>query len=361
MHTTAMHDAQDAGTPAGNAGRMTLGTILTLFCLLLPLQPTLAASDAGPAPSPAPAAGSGEKDATAPAKDTPVAVVAGRVLTAADLERELELIRQRFAARGRKVTDAQLDEVRDQVLDRMVRRELLYQASKEAGITVSPAEIDKGYQMVRARYATDEEFQSMLQRLHFTEQGLKEDIARETAIKKFIDSRFVQNTTVSDEEARAYYDKTKENFRQPESVRASHILVKVAADADEQARKEAMARIKEIKQQLDGGAEFAELARKYSEGPSAKRGGDLGFFQRGQMVKPFEEVAFSLEPGTVSDVVTTRFGYHLIKVEEHIKESVVPFEAIKDRIKEYLKREKIQKQVNAYLDGLRKKMTVTIM
>ncbi len=350
MNTQALHDEQGAG----RLGRVAIGALLTLFCLAAAL-PTLAA-DPGPSSSSSPPAAAKEKD-----KTSPVAVVADRVLTAADLDRELELIRQRFAARGRQVTDAQLDEIRDQVLDRMIRREILYQASQEAGITVSPAEIDEGYQMVRARYATDDEFQAMLQRLHFTEQGLKEDIARETAIKKFIDSRFVQKVTVSDEEAREYYEKTKENFRQPESVRASHILIKVPADADEATKQKALARIEEIKKQLANGADFAELARKYSEGPSAKRGGDLGFFQRGQMVKPFEEAAFALKPGAVSDVVTTRFGYHLIKVAEHVNESVVPFDAIKDRIKEYLKREKIQKQVNAYIDDLKKKMTVTVM
>ncbi len=303
------------------------------------------------------------EDAATPAKkgDAKVAVVAGRVLTAADLDRELEIIRQRFAERGRQVTDAQLDEIRDQVLDRMIRRELLYQASKDAGITVTPAEVDEGYQMVRARYATDDEFQAMLRQLHLTEQGLKEDIAREMAIKKLIDTRFVQKVSVTDDEARQYYEKTKENFRQPESVHASHILIKVAADADDETKKKARERIESIKKELADGADFTELARKYSEGPSAKRGGDLGFFQRGQMVKPFEEVAFSLDPGTVSDVVTTRFGYHLIKVHEHVDESVVPFDAIKDRIKEYLKKEKIQQQVNAYIDDLKKKVVVTVM
>ncbi len=328
--------------------KLVVGAGLVMACLAGPAWPVVAAEQ--------PTA-TGKVDEAGKT----VAVVDGQIITSADLDRELEVIRQRFSERGRQVTDEQLAEIRDEVLDRMIRRELLYKASRDQGVKVTGDEIDQGYQMVRARFTSDEDFARMMQQLRLSEDVLKRNIAREMAIKKLIDARFVQNTTVSDEEARQYYEKTKENFRQPESVHASHILIKVDESAGEEDKTAALKKIEDIRKQLQAGADFAELARKYSEGPSAAKGGDLGFFRRGQMVKPFEDAAFSTKVGDITDVVKTRFGYHIIKVHEKVEESTIPFEAISDRIKEYLKKEKIQKQVNSYIDSLKAKSTIKIM
>ena len=100
------------------------------------------------------------------------------------------------------------------------------------------------------------------------------------------------------------------------------------------------------------------LAREYSEGPSSVKGGDLGYFGRGQMVKPFEDVAFALEIGELSDVVETRFGYHLIKVTGKKPETVIAYADIKERLQQYLKDEKVQQEVNAYVEDLKTKAKV---
>lgn len=114
-----------------------------------------------------------------------------------------------------------------------------------------------------------------------------------------------------------YKQKLKTLFTHPERVRAQHILIEVAPDASAQAHQEAKAKAESILQQLKNGADFAKLAAQYSDDPGSRdRGGDLGFFERGQMIKPFEDVAFSLKPGQISGVVETRFGYHIIKVNE---------------------------------------------
>ena len=102
------------------------------------------------------------------------------------------------------------------------------------------------------------------------------------------------------------------------------------------------------------------MAKKYSEGPSAANSGDLGYFRRGQMVKPFEDAAFALKPGQVSGVVETKFGYHLIKLVDKKEQSVVPFEQVKSRIVTYLKQDKLRKAVSSYIDDLRSKSTIQI-
>jgi peptidyl-prolyl cis-trans isomerase C len=123
-------------------------------------------------------------------------------------------------------------------------------------------------------------------------------------------------------------------------VRASHILIKADPQADESQKAAARKKIKEIQNKLSKGEDFTALAREYSEGPSGTKGGDLGYFSRGQMVKPFEDAAFTSAPGQVSDIVETRLGYHLIKVTEKKPETIVAYADIKDQLQEYLKQKK---------------------
>ena len=299
------------------------------------------------------------EEATAGAEKI-VAKVNGTVITEAELNRELAMIKQRIEDRGRSVTDEQLNGIKDEVVDRLVQRELLYGVCQKEGIKTDAKEVEDAFQMVKARYADDDAFKKMMAQFNLTEDDIKSDIGREMTIKKFIEDRFVKDITVSDEEAKEYYDKNKENFQQPESVKASHILIKVEENASPEEKAKAKARILEIKKKIDEGADFAEMAKKFSEGPSAANSGDLGYFRRGQMVKPFEDAAFALKPGEMSDVVETRFGYHLIKSFDKTEASVVPFDTLKARITMFLKQEKVQQQVNAFIDGLRDKSTIEI-
>jgi peptidyl-prolyl cis-trans isomerase C len=141
-------------------------------------------------------------------------------------------------------------------------------------------------------------------------------------------------------------------------VRASHILIKVDPKADESQRATARKKIDKIQQKLQQGEDFAALAKEFSQGPSSVKGGDLGYFGRGQMVKPFEKAAFGLMPGDVSGIVETRFGYHLIKVIERRPETTMAFKDIKGRLGRYLMQEKVRREVNLYVQKLKKKAKV---
>jgi peptidyl-prolyl cis-trans isomerase D len=142
------------------------------------------------------------------------------------------------------------------------------------------------------------------------------------------------------ERVKGYYENNKEKYVHKEQVKASHILIKIDAKTSE---KEAEAKIEEIKKELDKGADFAELAKKYSQDGSASNGGDLGFFSKGQMVPEFEKTAFSLKIGQISNPVKTQFGYHLIKVTAKKPAGNEKFEDVKLKIaKILLSKDKIQ-------------------
>ncbi len=157
---------------------------------------------------------------------------------------------------------------------------------------------------------------------------------------------FEQKVDVSDKEIEEYYEQDMEQFFEPEQVKAKHILLIVKKDASEKEVAETRKKALDILDQLNKGEKFETLAKKYSEDPSsAEKGGDLGYFKKGQMVKPFEETAFSLKPGETSSPVRTQFGFHIIQVEDKKQARTKPLEEVKSEIEEDIRKEKAQELV----------------
>ena len=190
--------------------------------------------------------------------------------------------------------------------------------------------------------------------MNLTEDEVRVQIQRGLAIRELIDQKVASKVVITDEETRAYYDGNSQLFQQPEQVKASHILIKVEPTADDAKKAEARKKIVEVQQKLKDGGDFAALAKEYSQGPSGSKGGDLGYFKRGQMVKPFDDVAFSMKTNEVSDLVETRFGYHLIKVYDKKPEQTLAYADVKDKIAQRLKQEKVEKDATLYVENLKK-------
>jgi len=138
---------------------------------------------------------------------------------------------------------------------------------------------------------------------------------------------------VEDDEVKTYYEEHQDEFYSPETVEARHILIQLDKDADEMAVEAARLRAAEIHARALKGEDFAELAKQFSEGPSKAQGGYLGTFERGRMVKPFEDKAFSLQAGEISEPIRTDFGWHIIKVEKHTAAETLTLEASQDKIR----------------------------
>jgi peptidyl-prolyl cis-trans isomerase C len=281
------------------------------------------------------------------------AVVNGKVILRADLDREMQRVEQQFASMGKQIKDFQLLQIKMKVLETLIARELLYQESQNKGVQIDDAALKARMKKIKDRFPSEEDFKNALSRANLNEDSLKSQIGRQLAIQSFIDEDLAAETTVSAKETREYYDNNPDRFRQPEKLRASHILIKVESAADETQKAEARKKLEEVQQKLEDGASFADLAREYSEGPSNSKGGDLGFFARGQMVPPFEEAAFAMEPGQVSDIVQTRFGYHLIKVVDKRPESKLAYAEVKDKLQNQLRQKKVQEEVTAHVEELK--------
>ena len=159
-----------------------------------------------------------------------------------------------------------------------------------------------------------------------------------------------------------FYAKNPDQFKQPERVHASHILISVPKGADAAAKTQARTKAADILKDVKGGKDFAALAKEHSQDPgSAQNGGDLGFFQQGQMVGPFNDVAFTLAPGAISDLVETDFGFHIIKVIEKQAPRAVPLDEVRPQLEQYLERQNREQQTDAFVNGLKAKGKIEIL
>jgi len=292
-------------------------------------------------------------------EDGVVAKVNGQPISSRDFDSAMEVAKQQFAGAGLGSPEGGKDQqqkIENLTLDRLIDFELLYQASQQEKITVDDNAIKEKMAAFKKQFPSDTEFKDFMTTNHLTEDIMQTQLRRKIAIeglqKKLYD-RFNAEAKVTDDEMRKFYDANKESIKQPEKVRASHILVAVATDADDATKKAAMEKIKGIQKKLKDGGDFAQLAKESSDCPSKANGGDLDFFVRQQMVKPFADVAFTSPVGQVSDIVTTEFGYHLIKVTDKQPEKMLTFDEVKEKISTYLSQQKIDNQFETYLKGLR--------
>jgi len=282
------------------------------------------------------------------------AVINGTIITKNEYNRQLNQFIDRITREGRQVNDSQLVKLKAEILDSLINRELLYQQSQKTGIVVQPQEMMNEVKAIKQRFPSEDGFKKAISGMDLTEATLKVQIKQRLAIQKFIDKQIADKIVITAVESKQYYTANPQLFKQSGEIRASHILIKLDPSADDAGKAEALTKIKLIQQKLRNGEDFAELAKTSSEGPSSVKGGDLGFFKRGNMVKPFEDAAFALEPNEVSEIVQTRFGYHIIKVVEKKPERIIGYEEIQKRLEEHLKQKKVQEEVGLYLIELRK-------
>jgi len=291
---------------------------------------------------------------TESAPSTTVVIVNNNPITEADIRLETERIIFQAKAMQRPIDVSMMDSMKDKVVESLINRELLYEQTIAKGITSDAAEIDNNIDQIKQRLEPGQTLESLLAEMGITLETMRTQVGQAHAIQKLLEAEVYPQAMVTEKDSRLFYDNNPQYFKKPEEVQASHILIQVAPEATDEDKLTARKKIEDIQIKIAAGEDFADLARKYSEGPSNVKGGDLGFFDRKKMVKPFADAAFDLEPGQTSDIVKTRFGFHLIKVFDKKNESVYVFDDIKQRLTELLRQQKIQEETVRYLGELRK-------
>lgn len=338
---------------------------ITSLCVVACGKPAEAPAEADPAAAPAetPAAEAAPAEAKTPeeklAEAAPAAPAAARLEGSVATVNEVPIDAKAFyleldkiTSRGAKIPPERLARIEQNILKRLVEKELVRQAVDKAGIKVEDIEIAAAYEEYKKRFQTDEQFQNYLKHGRVTELSIRERITDKRSLEKLIESR--GNLAIDDKQGKEFYAKNERFYIDKAGVRASHILIKLNEKATPEQTKAAMAKVKKVQADLAANKEFAEVAKKYSEGPSAPKGGDLGFFGPGQMVKPFEETAFKMKVGDLSAPVKTRFGLHIIKVIEKREERKKPYDEVKEQIVQTLKNKRFFQERRKLLEDLRK-------
>jgi len=275
---------------------------------------------------------------------------------------ELDMAVKTLEDRARSaVPPEQRDAVYRQVLDRIIGFHLLVQEARNRKIVAPPWEVDGQIDQIKKQFPTEDAFKQMLQSRGVTLERLRADTAETISVNEMLKAELEPKVKVSDAETKTFYDQNKARFRQEDSVHASHILIRVEEQADVATRAKGKAQADDLLKQLKKGAAFADLAKKYSQDPgSAPNGGDLGFFNRGQMVPAFDQAAFALQPGQTSAVVVTPFGYHIIRVAEAKPGRDLGYDEVKAQIADHLKQQIRDQKSQEFVDQLKAKGNVQI-
>ncbi len=250
---------------------------------------------------------------------------------------------------------------REQAIEQLIRRSLLDEKVQAAGIVVAEEElINQITEIAAVQGFSLEDFTKAMTQLGHGFDEVKEDVRKQLARNKFMESLWASKVEVTQDEAKKFYDENTQRFDIPEQIRASHILIQPESNSTDpnEAKAKARAKAEDLLRQLKEGADFAELAKAYSICPSAPQGGDLGFFPKGQATAEFDKAAFELQVGQMSEVVETEYGFHIIKVTDHKNASTTSFEQAREDIIKQLTQQKQLEFAGSYIDSLKADATI---
>jgi len=295
------------------------------------------------------------EEASETAPNTVLAIVNGKELTDADLEKTLAMFKKQMGGRvPPEQMEQALPQIRERIMEELIMRQIMLDEVVKKGISLSDSEFAEIKVELAQELPPGTTIEDYMAETGTTEVEMREQMA----VRKMIIAQAESLAKPTDEEVKAFYEENKDGFSQGDSVTASHILLKVDPSDDDAAKAAKKARIEALREELLAGGDFAKLATENSDCPSKSSGGDLGSFGRGQMVPEFEDAAFSQAVGSVGEVVETQFGYHLIKVSEKASAETLGFDEVKERITDMLYSQAQQDAVKEYVDGLREKADV---
>ena len=289
----------------------------------------------------------------------PVAVVEGMEIKKADLEQAFARMLGAQGIPADQLPDEQRIMGYRMVLDDMIIEKLV--TKRAAGTKVTDEEVAAKIDGFKARFGSEEALKKEIEKSGLTLEKVKENVREGLRQEHWIDAQIKGKDDVADADAADFYKKNPEQFKQPEQVRASHILIAVDKEAKPEVVAEKEKAAKAIADRVKKGEAFDKLAKELSEDPTAKQNsGDLDYFEHDKMVPEFADAAFKMKKDEISDPVRSKFGFHVIKVTDHKDAGTVTLETAKPKLVAYLKKQKRQGEIEKVVKAIREKAEVKI-
>ncbi|HPR64433.1 MAG TPA: peptidylprolyl isomerase [Thermoanaerobaculia bacterium] len=285
--------------------------------------------------------------------------VNGRPISFEEIEMQTRLFLLEQAHSGKARPDIkEIDQLRQRAIEALVQNRLLKSASAREGLEVEDSRMKAVLDEIISSIGSDEKLTTFLQEAGISRDFYDGQIRDNLLIQDYLAliAREVEDPT--EEEVKAFYEENKAEFKLPEQIRASHILVKSDEKDSEEEKQLAREKAEAILRRIEEGTDFAGLARSTSDCPSASEGGDLSFFHRGQMVRAFEDAAFGLNVGETSGIVSTRFGYHIITKTDEMAPRDLSFEEGRDKIVTFIREERTRKAIQDHILRLREEAEI---
>ncbi|MDD3276250.1 MAG: peptidylprolyl isomerase [Kiritimatiellales bacterium] len=293
--------------------------------------------------------------------DDVVVTVDGKNITHGEIMKGVQMNMMQMS---RRVPPQQLQQMAGQmyknVTDTLIANILLTKAAETSSLTVNDEELTKEITTIEANAPEGSSLTNALAENNIDFNEWKNDLRKQMLIRKLVEEKTANITNASLAEVTKFYEENVDSFKIPESVTASHILLAFTPEDTDATKAQKKQEIEKIRADILAGGDFAAIAAEKSDCPSKTRGGNLGTFSKGQMVPEFENVAFTQEVGTVSGVVETQFGYHLIKVTDHQQAGIRSLSEVKDQLQEYLAGKAKQDALLVYIEELKSNANVVM-
>jgi peptidyl-prolyl cis-trans isomerase SurA len=283
-----------------------------------------------------------------------VARVNNAIITLSDYQHSRDELKQELEHSDPANADKLFAEQQKDVLRDLIDRQLLLQRGADLGISADVDVIKRLDEMRKEMHLDSmEALQKAAEAQGVSFEDFKQNLKDQIITQKVISREVGQKLNIDKEDEQKYYDEHKQELAQPEAIRLSELLIATSPDADNQQLLAAQNQAKDLLAQIRKGADFAELAKKYSSGPSAAQGGDLGYFKRGILAKQLEDTTFAMKAGQVTNVIRTKQGFVILKVTEHQGGGIPPLKEVEPQIQEAVYMHELQPALRAYLEKLR--------
>jgi peptidyl-prolyl cis-trans isomerase SurA len=291
-----------------------------------------------------------------------IARVNNQIITRSAYQHEQEQLKQEAQQQDPAHADQAVANGQKDVLRGLIDRELLLEKGKELGITAD-TELIKRLDEMRKQMKLDsmEDLEKAAQAQGVSFEDFKDNLRTEIITQQVIQREVGSRINISKEEEQRFYEQHKSEMARPEAVQLSEILISTESAGDDQQKLDAAkAKAEDLLKQIRAGGDFAEIAKKESQDPSAAQAGDLGDFERGKLAKQLEDITFSMKKGDVSDVIRTKQGFVILKVTNHISPGIPSFNDVENRVQEALYMQKLQPALRDYLKKLREDAYIDI-